>query len=494
MASALKILFVASEVTPFAKTGGLADVSSSLPKAIKEAGHDIRVFMPKYASVKERKFVLRDVIRLRELHIAHGDKIETIDVKASFLPDTKLQIYFLDFPRYFDRDELYVNPETGVDYTDNAERFSLFCRSALETLKRLHWQPDVIHCNDWQSGLIPVYLKTLYKNDKFFKKTKTFFTIHNLAYQGNFPKEKLKYTNLPENLFYSGSKLEFYQKLSFMKAGIEYSDLISTVSPTYAMEIQESVELGCGFNEILKNRSRLIFGILNGVDYSEWNPQLDDKITSQYDFKTILKKEKNKKQLLKLNELPYNPDIPLIGSISRLADQKGLDLIKQSLDRMMKLNIQYIILGKGEEKYYKFFEEVQQKYPTQVSVHLKFDESLAHLLEAGCDMFLMPSKYEPCGLNQLYSLKYGTIPIVRSTGGLADTVVDYTTNPKEGTGFSFKKYDSNELFMAVQSAVETYKEKTIWREILKRAMNQDFSWQNSSREYIKLYSKIIKKK
>ena len=400
----------------------------------------------------------------------------------------------MDFPPYFERDELYVDPKTGVDYEDNAERFALFCRAALETLKRLHWQPDVIHCNDWQTGLIPVYLKTVYNNDRFFNKTKTIFTIHNLAYQGNFPAEKLKITNIPEELFFPGSKLEFYKKLSFIKAGIEYSDLISTVSPTYAKEIQETGELGCGFNGILKNRSSDIFGILNGVDYSAWSPQTDDKLTIKYDFETISEKEKNKKHLLDLCGLPYKPDVPLVGSVSRLADQKGFDLINQALDQIMQSNVQYIILGKGEEKYYKLFQEAQKKYPTQLSIHLKFDENLAHLLEAGCDMFLMPSKYEPCGLNQLYSLKYGTIPIVRATGGLADTVVDFTTNPKEGTGFAFRKFDSKELIKSIKSAVETYQNKTVWRDILKRAMNQDFSWENSSRDYIKLYSRLIKKK
>ncbi len=494
MAPPLKILFVATEVTPFAKTGGLADVASALPKEIKESGHDIRIFMPKHASVHERKFVLRDVIRLRELQINYGDSVKTVHVKSAFLPNSKVQVYFLDYPPYFDRKELYVDPKTGTDFKDNAERYSLFCRAALEMLRRLFWQPDIIHCNDWQTGLIPVFLKTIYRNDNFFKKIKTIFTVHNMAYQGNFPPDKLKNTGLPQELFYSGSSLELYGKLSFLKAGIEYSDIINTVSPTYAKEIQTSSEFGCGLEAILKKRSKDIFGILNGVDYSEWSPVIDKHIPFEYDFESIEKKQKNKQHLLNLCNLPYNPERPCIGTISRFVDQKGFDLIIEVMNKLMKLNFLYIILGKGEAKYQNYFNKIQKRYPDKICALLRFDNEFAHRMEAGCDMFLMPSRYEPCGLNQLYSLRYGTIPIVRKTGGLADTVVDFPTNPKSGTGFMFKKYNPEDMYKTIELAIKTFGNKKKWHRIVGNAMKQNFSWINSAREYIKLYTILVRSK
>lgn len=494
MAPPLKILYVASEVTPFAKTGGLADVASALPKEIKESGHDIRIFMPKHASVNNKKFVLRDVIRLQGLQINYGDHVETVDVRSSFLPNSKVQVYFLEYAPYFDRKELYVDPETGTDFKDNAERYSMFCRVALEMLKQLYWQPDIIHCNDWQTGLIPVFLKTLYVNDNFFKKTKTIFTIHNMAYQGNFFPDKLKKTGLPQELFYSGSSLELYGKLSFLKAGIEYSDILNTVSPTYAQEIQKSGEFGCGLEKTLKKRSEDIFGILNGVDYSEWSPGIDKYIPFNYDFKSIAKKQKNKKHLLNSCNLPYNPAQPCIGTISRFVDQKGFDLIIEVIDKLMKLNFLYIILGKGEAKYQNYFKKIQKKYPDKIRVFLQFDNDFAHRMEAGCDMFLMPSRYEPCGLNQLYSLRYGTIPIVRTTGGLADTVVDFTTNPDSGTGFMFKEYNSEDMYKTIEKAIQTFADKKKWLRIAGNAMKKNFSWSNSAHEYIKLYTKVVRSK
>ena len=383
MATSLKILFVVPEVTPFAKTGGLADVASALPKTIKESGHDIRIFMPIYATVKERKFVLRDVIRLRDLKISLADKIVNVHIKSSFLPNSKVQVYFLDYSPYFNRNELYVDPQTGTDFTDNAERYSMFCRAALEMLKRLYWQPDIIHCNDWQTGLIPAYLKTIYAESVFFKKIKTIFTIHNLAYQGNFHRDKMKTVGLPQELFYTGSPIEFYGKLSFLKTGIEYADIITTVSPTYAKEIQNSSEYGCGLEENLKKRSEDIFGILNGVDYSEWSPDVDEHIPVNYDFKSINNKLKNKKHLLNLCNLSYEPNLPCIGTISRFVDQKGFDLIVEVVEKLMKLNFQYIVLGKGDAKYQNYFLNIQKKYPSKVRVLLRFDNVFAHLFEAG---------------------------------------------------------------------------------------------------------------
>ena len=494
MAVPLKIFFVSPEISPFAKTGGLADIASALPKEIKNAGHDIRLFMPQYTVVNDRKFVLREVIRLKKLDIPFGDTRIHVNIKSSFLPDTKIQVYFLDYPPYFNREEFYVDPKTNRDYADNAERFALFCRSAIETLKRLHWHPDVIHCNDWQTGFIPVFLKTLYKDDDSFKNTKTLFTIHNLAYQGIFPVSKLKMTGLPDTLFTVGNTLEYYGKVSFLKAGIEYADLINTVSPTYNQEIQNDKELGFGFQDILKRRSKSLYGILNGVDYSEWSPEVDQWIPGKYDSKSLTNKIVDKQQLLGFCNLPYDENVPCIGLISRLVDQKGLDLIVKKFDQIMEPGVQFIILGKGEEKYQEFFTAAAQKYPQQFAAFFRFDNRLAHLIEAGCDMFLMPSKFEPCGLNQLYSLRYGTIPIVRKTGGLADTVVDFSTDEQKGTGFVFEKYDADDFLTTLKLAVHTFGDKKKWKGMIRRGMKQDFSWKASSREYIKLYTKLNKEK
>ena len=494
MATTHSIFFLASEIAPFAKTGGLADVAGALPKALKELGHEIRLFMPKYRCINERKFVLREVIRLKDLEIPLGSRKVRVNIKSSFIPNTKVQVYFLDCKPYFDRNELYVDPTTKTDYKDNDERFILFARTALEMLKLLHWQPDIVHCNDWQTGLIPLYLKTLYNDDQVLGNVKTLVTIHNIGYQGNFDKSAVSKANLPESLFYPMSPLEFYGKFSFLKAGLEYTDKINTVSPTYATEIQSGSEYGHGMEGILRRRHEDLHGILNGVDYSEWSPDVDKYIPFQYNSTQLDKKLENKKALLQECNLMFDEHIPLIGSISRLADQKGFDLIAEIIDQMMGLNFQYVLLGTGDQKYHQLFTKMAKKYPQKISVHLKFDNRLAHLIEAGSDMFLMPSKYEPCGLNQLYSLHYGTIPIVRATGGLADTVVDFSPQAETGTGFVFKNYNSSELLQAIQRAIETFADSSIWTKLVHTAMKQDFSWKNSANEYTKLYTLLLKGK
>ncbi|MCD6165345.1 glycogen synthase GlgA [candidate division KSB1 bacterium] len=491
MVTPCSVFFLSSEIAPFAKTGGLADVAGSLPKALKELGHEIRLFMPRYRCINERKFILRDVIRLKNLEIPLGNKKVKVDIKSSFIPNTKVQVYFLDYKPYFDRNELYVDPVTKTDYKDNDERFILFTRTALEMLKLLHWQPDIIHCNDWQTGLIPLYLKTIYSEDEFFRNVKTLFTIHNIGYQGNFDKSAVSKANLPESLFYPLSPIEFYGKFSFLKAGLEYADKINTVSPTYAQEIQQGPEYGHGMEGILRRRRKDLHGILNGVDYSEWSPDVDKYIPFQYDSNQLDKKLENKKALLEECKLSFDEGTPLIGSISRLADQKGFDLIAEIIDKVMKLDLHYLLLGTGDQKYHRLFNKIAKKYPQKISVQLKFDNRLAHLIEAGSDMFLMPSKYEPCGLNQLYSLRYGTIPIVRATGGLADTVVDFNPETKTGTGFVFKNYDSAELLQAIKRAIDVFADKPTWTQLVRTAMEQDFSWKTSAKEYTKLYALLL---
>ncbi|GJQ20701.1 MAG: glycogen synthase [Bacteroidia bacterium] len=492
MSRPLNILFVSSEVEPFAKTGGLADVSSALPKAIKECGHEVRIMMPRYRFISERKFKLHDIIRLKDIPVPVGNQSELANVKSSFISNLKdkVQVYFIDNAKYFGRDGIYQSPVGKKDYQDNDERFIFFCRGVLETLKRLGWQPDIIHCNDWQTALIPAYVKTLYASDPFFKSIKTVFTIHNMAYQGSFPPESFKKSNLPKELF-TPEHAEAYGKFNFLKTALAFADAITTVSRKYAEEICTSPDLGAGLDGFLATRRKDLHGILNGIDYQQWNPLTDEHIYRKYDTKSIEAKVDNKKALTQRFGLEYHEHVPLIGAISRLVDQKGFDLVLEAMDDLMKLNVQFVLLGSGDAKVEKKFEAFQKKYADRLGLFFGFDEPLAHLIEAGSDMFLMPSRYEPCGLNQMYSMRYGTVPIVRATGGLDDTVEDYAGNGK-GTGFKFEKYDAKELVKAVQRAVKVYQQPDEWKKLMKNGMACDFSWVHSARQYGSLYKELLK--
>lgn len=490
MTSSRTILYVASEVSPFAKTGGLADVAYALPRALKNAGHDIRVFMPKYGHIDDKKFVLRDVIRLKDMKVPHQKDHVAVNIKSAFLPESKVQIYFLDYPPYFDRQELYVDPETGTDYDDNAARFTLFARAALEMLKQLHWQPEIIHCNDWQTGLIPVYLKTLYRDVKYFQKCRTLLTIHNFAYSGTFPTSMLKVTGLDNDLNNGAAALQFFDRISFLKGGLCLADALNTVSKTYAAEAKEIPEIGCGMESVLQKRKRHFTGLINGVEYDVWNPETDSLIPENYTMRSLEKKAENKKALCEYFGIPFSLEQPVIASVSRLVYQKGFDLIAESIPRMIRLKAQYIVLGRGEKKVEQELIRQQKANPGNVHIRLEFNDELAHLIEAGADLFLMPSRYEPCGLNQLYSMKYGTIPIVRKTGGLADTVIDYDTNPEKGYGFVFEKYKSSDLNKALSRSVKAFRNKKLWRRIMIRAMKKDYSWESTSKAYERLYQKL----
>lgn len=489
----LNILYVVSEVSPFAKTGGLADVALALPLALKDLGHDIRLFVPKYQVISDRKFVLRDVIRLRDLKIPHKDGTVNVSIRASFLPNSKVQIYFLDYPPYFDRSGIYVNPKTGKDYEDNPARFSLFARTAFEMLKKLHWQPEVIHCNDWQSGLIPIYLKTIYSNDSYFKNCRTLLTVHNFAYNGSFAKQKLKETDLNYDLNNKNNPLLFFDKISFLKGGLSLADSINTVSKTYAKEVLDNPDLAGGMQDVVRKRSRKFTGILNGVNYDEWNPEQDSLVPVNYNHRTFSNKSENKKALCEKVGLKYDPSIPIIGSISRLVSHKGFDIIIEAIPKIIKLGVYYIVLGEGQLEFEQSLKKIQKKYPNQLKVKIELNNDLAHLIEAGADMYLMPSFFEPCGLNQLYSMKYGTIPIVHQTGGLADTVIDYNSNNKKGTGFVFDDYNANAMIETIKKAVSLYTNyPAIWKKLAIRDMKKDFSWSVSSNKYNKLYQKLIK--
>ena len=489
----LKVLIVSPEAVPFAKTGGLADVAGALPDAISSLGHQVKLILPRYKIIDEEKFKLKEIpLNLSDMTL--GEKKTKIHLKKTTQKDSEVEYLFLVNDYYFEREELYRDPNTGFDYKDNDERFILFARGTLEILKSLGWQPDIIHCNDWQSALIPAYLKTVYAGDPFFKNTVTVFSIHNIAYQGNFTKETFKKIGVKEELFYPTSPFEYWGNCNFLKIGISYADVLNTVSEQYMVEIQSSNEFGYGMEGILRTRSDDLHGVLNGIDYQVWNPEIDKLIPFNYTPDDLSGKRKNKEHLLKLSNLPLTKkDIPLIGIISRLADQKGFDLLAEIKDELMKLDLKFVILGTGEKKYHDLLSLLEKKYPKKLKVNLTFDNKLAHLIEAGADMFLMPSRYEPCGLNQLYSLKYGTVPVVRETGGLADTIQDYDPKTEEGTGFVFKDYDSDELIKVIKRALKLYQDKKKWQKLMLSGMKKDFSWKASAEKYIQLYKKALEK-
>ena len=488
----LNVLFLSSEVDPFAKTGGLADVSSALPQAIKELGHEIRIMMPRYRFISERKYKLHDIIRLKEIPVLVGKQTELGNVKSSFITNLKekVQVYFLDNANYFGRDGIYQSPVGHKEYKDNDERFIFFCRGVLETLKRLGWQPDIIHCNDWQTGLVPAYLKSLYSNDPFLKPIKTVFTIHNMAYQGAFAADSFAKSGLPKS-FFNIDGVEAYGKFNFLKTGLHFSDSITTVSQKYAEEISGSDEYGAGLSGLLSKRKKDLHGILNGIDYHVWNPATDDLIYRKYDVKSLDAKPDNKRALAERFKLPFKETTPIIGAISRLVEQKGFDLVLEIIEELMKMEFQLVLLGDGEKSIERAFENLQKKYPEQIGVFLGFDPELSHLIEAGSDLFIMPSKYEPCGLNQMYSMRYGTIPVVRATGGLDDTVEDHSGNGK-GTGFKFEKFDSKELLKALQRALKVYQQPEEWKKLMRNGMAKDFSWEHSARQYVNLYKELLK--
>jgi starch synthase len=494
MSRPLNILFLSSEVEPFAKTGGLADVSGALPLTVKSLGQEIRVMLPRYGCIHERKARLHEMIRLKEVDIPVGHRRYAGSVKSSFLANNhvKVQVYLLDNPTLFGRSGLYVHPDTKKDYPDNDARFTFFNRGVLEVLKLLGWQPDVIHCNDWPTALVPAYLKTLYKDDPFYRDTKTVFTIHNMAYQGVFPKSSFPVTNLPEHLF-NEQGVEAFGHLNFLKAALVFADVITTVSEKYAKEIRTSDEYGCGLQALLERRKNDLSGILNGVDYSVWDPAVDELLPQRYDVRSLDLKIENKKALLTQMGLPFDERTPVIGIISRLADQKGFDLLNEILDALMHMRIQLVVLGTGEKKIHDLLEKAVRKHAQKVAVHLGFNNDLAHLIEAGADMFLMPSRYEPCGLNQIYSMRYGTPPVVRATGGLDDTVEDFHPTTGTGTGFKFTHYRSEDLLKAIQRAVHAFADADSWRKLMKNGMMKDFSWETSARKYVQLYRSLAKK-
>jgi starch synthase len=490
MKNRLRILFLSSEVAPFAKTRGLADFSSALPKALFDLGHDIRVMMPKYGPISERKYVLREVIRLKSIPVQIGGKEHITSAKSAFIPDSKVQVYFLEYKPFFDRPEIYGDDSSIQEYPDNPERYMLFCKATLETMKLLHWEPQIIHCNDWHTALIPWLLKNDYKNDPFFERTCTLLSVHNFNSQGNFDSKIAAKVGLAERVQQKGNDLELDGKLSFLKAGLLNAGLITTVSPTFASELLRDSTLSGGLYDVVRDRKKDIVGILNGVDYSIWDPDVDAFIKEKYNATTLRNKARNKKILLEQCGLPYDETIPVIGVISRLSNQKGIDLIVSAMKEIINLNVQVVLLGIGEQKYHDQLKKLQITFRKNLAIFLRFDETLSHLIEAGSDMLLMPSRIEPCGLAQMYGLRYGTIPVVRKTGGFTDTIIDCQHDPVKGNGFVFEDYTVSAMIKTLHRATNSFKDCTAWTKLMKRGMRQDFSWKTAGEKYIKLYTKL----
>jgi len=473
-------------MVPFAKTGGLADVSGSLVKVFKQLGHNSIAVMPAYKDIDKNRLALEPTGIGFEVKIGHN--LDKITVLKS-LTISGVTTYLIDHPSFSARTGLYGSSQG--DHGDNAQRFILFARASLELVARLGFVPDIIHCHDWQSGLVPVYLKTEYVGNHAFKDTKTVFTIHNLAFQGLFPPETMLSAGLPWSIFHIDG-LEFYGKMSFLKGGLTFSDHITTVSPNYAREIL-TPEFGCGLHGLLNVLQHKLTGIINGIDYSEWNPKTDTLLPARYDVSDFSNKQISKRIICKRFNLEYAPEKPMLGMVSRLAAQKGLDIMSEILPRLFELPLYIAVLGVGDIGYHELLSNRQQQYPSHFGLKLAFDNEMAHLMYAGSDMFLMPSRYEPCGLGQLIALRYGAIPIVRNTGGLADTVIDYHPGSPKANGFGFNDYSASSFYGAVNRATELYRNEKEWGKLTAQAMACDYSWESSADKYLALFNDLLNK-
>ena len=479
----MRIVLASSEVAPFAKTGGLADVAGALPKALAKLGHDLRVVLPKYRMVDAAKHRLRPMLASLPVPVAGRTEIAAI-WQGEIGP---VPVYFVQHDGYYDREGLYQTRDG--DYPDNAERFAFFSRAVLELSRVLEFIPDVYHCNDWQTGLIPTYLRTTLHGAREFHAAGVLFTVHNLGYQGLFGPEALAAADLGHELF-NPFGIEFYGKVNFLKAGLVFADLITTVSRKYSEEIQTE-EFGHGLEGVLRARAKDLHGILNGIDYDEWHPSRDPYIAAKFSQDNLAGKAACKADLQRAFGLPERADVPLLAVISRLASQKGMDLVAEALDVVLALDAQFVLLGTGEPALHQDFESAKARHGSRVGLKLGFDVGLSHKIEAGADMFLMPSRYEPCGLNQMYSLAYGTVPIVRATGGLDDTIQPFDPATGEGNGFKFAGTTSEALLETVRTAVAAYRQPDQWRRLVKNGMACDFSWDRSAREYEALYQQIV---
>ncbi|MEE9235466.1 MAG: glycogen synthase GlgA [Candidatus Acidoferrales bacterium] len=478
----MKILFIASECVPFSKTGGLADVVGALPKVLAARAHEVSVFLPRYRVTPPGRVVIP------RLTLPLGSRVHHPAVQQGPTLDG-VRFFFLEYPPYFDRENLYV--DNGKDYPDNAQRFALFARAALE-FARQTGAPDLFHCHDWQAALVPVFLKSVYADDPQLGRVPTILTVHNLGYQGLFPAGTLKRLGLPGALFRLDG-LKFRGKVNFLKGGLVFADFLTTVSRKYAQEIQ-TPEYGHGLDSVIRRRAATVAGILNGVDYSQWNPETDSFLVANYSRENLEGKRLCKQDLLQQFRLPAaRVRKPLVGIVSRFAAQKGFDLIAKAAEKLMKNDLQIVVLGTGEPKFEKLFRRLARRFPQRIGVRIAYDNSLAHKIEAGSDMFLMPSRYEPCGLNQIYSLRYGTVPLVRATGGLDDTIEPFDLSTGRGTGFKFRDYSAKALLGCLARALRLYaRNPGAWRQLIRNGMEKDYSWDNAAAEYEQLYRRVVK--
>jgi starch synthase len=479
----LRILIVASEAAPFAKTGGLADVASALTRALAAAGHDVKLLMPAYARVVRGKWRLQQHPKLQGMRLHFAGRDYSFSIATTPLPQSKAEVYLVQSNEFFGRDGIYTWDR------DEHLRFGMLSRAALEICQWLSWAPDVLHCNDWHTALAPLYLKAGYSWDKLFARTKSVLTIHNIGYQGVFPADTL------HELGFSDHAQLLHQddlragKLNFLKTGVIYADALTTVSETYAREIQTQ-DYGMGLQDLLRARSDSIVGIVNGVDYAEWDPATDLRIPQRYSPKDLGGKRLCREQLLARLKLAPTKQAPVFGIVSRLTAQKGFELLPEVLPALLKSDVRLCVLGSGEERYEQYFHWLHGAYPGKVGFWAGYDEELAHWIEAGSDFFLMPSLYEPCGLNQMYSLRYGTVPIVRKTGGLADTVEPFDPATKRGTGFWFEEFSARALEGALRRALECYQDPDAWRALQQNGMARDFSWERQVKRYLELYGRL----
>ena len=494
----MKILFVSSEGLPFSKTGGLADVVEALPEALVELGHDVAVVLPRYRGTKVSAIVMPSLTiplgaRLRFPAVAtaepeaHGETASSPAPQTAKggAPKTGVRYFFVDDPEFFDREKLYGT--TTGDYPDNAERFAEFSKAAVEIAKHV-WQPDVIHCHDWQSALVPVLLRTVYAGDAAVSRLPCVFTVHNMGYHGLYRRDVLARVGLPEELFRIQG-LEFFGSVNYLKGGLLFADYITTVSRRYAQEIQ-TPEYGHGLEGVVAGRAERLVGILNGVDYSVWSPEADKFTVAKYSAKDLSGKQACKLDLLREFKLPAAAaKRPLIGIVSRFVDQKGFDLIAEVISELMREEVSIVALGTGDARYESLFAAMATTFPGKFGVRVGFDNALAHKIEAGSDMFLMPSRYEPCGLNQIYSLRYGTVPVVRATGGLDDTIENFDARSGKGTGFKFTAYEGKALLACVHKALAAFGNKAAWHKLMANGMAKDFSWYASARAYAALYER-----
>jgi starch synthase len=476
----MKILLASSEVHPFSKTGGLADMVAALAKALARDGQEARIVTPLYRGLREKFPKIQRVDW--EFNLPLGNKWFQAELWSLEI-EKNLLAYFIHQPAFFDRAGIYF--ENNISYADNAERYIFFSKCVAHLARYLPWRPDIIHVHDWQTALVPALVLRQRRAEGWGNPPPTCLTIHNLAYQGLFPAEAFALTNLSPD-FFTPQGAEFYKHLNCLKAGIAFADEITTVSPRYAREITTE-EYGCGLDDLLRKRRDRLFGILNGVDYEEWNTTSNPHLPKPFSVSRLAGKTANKLALQTELGLPVAKDIPLFGTISRLAEQKGVDIQLGALEEMLRANLQFVLLGSGSPAFERGYEDLARRFPDKVSVVVGYNEKLAHRIEAGCDFFLMPSRFEPSGLNQMYSLRYGTIPVVRATGGLDDSVIDYTQDPKRANGIKFQEYSARALAKAMRKSLALYELPQLLRRFRRNAMKADFSWEQTVEEYLKIY-------